>query len=85
MSADRWGQGQRECHGEASLLYATPPPLEVGRRPPGGGGIGGGGVQGGAMGGGVGRVRWGGGVQVGLFGVVVGGGTGSRYLPLPSL
>ena len=43
-----------------------------------------GGVQGGAMGAGVGRVGWGG-VQVGPFGVVGGGGIGSRYLPLPSL
>ena len=37
------------------------------------------------MGGGAGgRVSWGG-VQVGRFGVVKGGGAGSRYLPLPSL
>ena len=36
-------------------------------------------------GGGVGRVGLGGGVQVGQFGVVGGGGIGSRYLPLPSL
>ena len=57
-----------------------------------GGGLGGGG--------GSGRVGWGEGVQVGQFGVVVGGGgpggaiwgvgggrggTGSPYLPLPSL
>ena len=50
------------CHGGAvsSLLYATPPPpVEVGRRPLGGGGVG--------------RVGWGG-SQVGQFGVVVGGG-----------
>ena len=64
-----------------------PPPVEMGRRPPGGGG-GGGALEGGfreGRWGGVGRVGWGGGVQVGRFGVVGGGGTGSRYLPLPSL
>ena len=49
----------------------------------GGGGIGGGGgVQGGAMGGGSGG-SVGGGVQVGQFGVVVGGG--GHRLPLPPL
>ena len=38
------------------------------------------------MGGGGGREgQLGGGVQVGRFGVVKGGGAGSRYLPLPSL
>ena len=38
------------------------------------------------MGGGSGREgQLGGGVQVGRFGVVGGGGTGSRYLPLASL
>ena len=36
--------------GPATPHYATPPPLEVGRRPPGGGGGIGGGVQGGARG-----------------------------------
>ena len=60
-------------------------------------GGGGGGYRRG-WGGGSGRVGWGGGVQVGQFGVVVGGGgsrwgdlgcwggggTGSPYLPLPS-
>ena len=46
----------------------------------------GGGGREGRLGGGVGRVGWGG-SQVGQFGVLVGGGggTGSRYLPLPSL
>ena len=89
--------GTGHGHGGAvsSLLYATPPPVEVGQSPLGGGGGAlEGGVQGGAMGGGgsgrgdgggVGRVGWGGGVQVGQFGVVGGGGIGSRYLPLPSL
>ena len=81
-------------HGWAvpSLLDATPPPVEVGRRPRGGGGGGhlgggsgrgdGGGVQGGAMGGGGREGRLGGGVQVGQFGVVGGGG---HRLPLPPL
>ena len=84
-------------HGGAvsSLLYATPPPpSRSGPKAPWWGG-GGGGVQGGARGGGrEGRLgggggwegQLGGGSQVGQFGVVVGGeGTGSRYLPLPSL
>ena len=63
------------------FVREPPPPVEVGRRPLGGG-IGGG-VQGGVMGGGgpEGRLR-GGGVQVGHFGVVGGGG---HRLPLPPL
>ena len=79
--------------GDPSVLDANyPPQLTVGRRPLGGGGGGSGRANGGGIGGG------GGGVQVGQFGVVVGGGSrwgdlgcwgggggGSPYLPLPSL
>ena len=57
-----------------------PPQLTVGRRPLGGGG--GGGMGGG---GGSGRVGWGGGPGRTIWGVGGGGGTGSPYLPLPSL
>ena len=60
------------------------PPVEMGRKPPkGGGGAKEGGVQGGAMGGGAGG-SVGGGSNWGNLGWW-GGGTGSRYLPLPSL
>ena len=69
-----------------SWTPTTPPPyLTAGRMPPGWGG--GGGREGSGRdhrGGGVGRVGWGGGVQVGRFGVG-GGGAGSPYLHLPSL
>ena len=89
-------QGQQELWnrsptGGASSRFCTrpppPPPSRSGPKAPKGvgGGIGGGGSGRGDPGGGVGRVGWGG-VQVGRFGVVVGGGgAGSRYLPLPSL
>ena len=64
-------------HGWAvpSLLDATPPPVEVGRRPLGGGGGGHwrGGFREGRWGGGFREGRWGGGVQGGAMG---GGGVG---------
>ena len=65
-------------HGGAvsSLLYATPPPSRNGpKAPPRGGG--GGRLEGGfreGRWGAAGRVGWGGGVQVGQFGVGGGGG-----------
>ena len=75
-------------HGEGgnpSVLDAnSPPPLTVGRRPLGGGGGGAleagfrEGRMGGGAGGGLREGPLGGGVQVGQFGVVVGGG-GSRW------
>ena len=87
-------QGYAGGHGGAvpSLLDATLPPSRSGPKAPRGGGGGGvlegGGVQGGAMGGGGrsggsvggGGSRWG---DLGSWGG--GGGTGCRYLPLPSL
>ena len=64
-----------------------PPQLTVGRRPlrggGGGGGMGGGGSRGGEGGGGLGGLV-GGGSRRGDLGWG-GGGTGSPYLPLPSL
>ena len=66
-----------------SLLYATPPPVEVGQRPIGGGGGGGhwrGGVQGGAMGGGGGwEGRLGGGPGGAIWGGGSGGGGGGHH------
>ena len=60
--------------GNPSVLDANyPPQLTVGRRPLG-------------RGGGSGRVGWGGGPGGAVWGVGVGeGGTGSAYLPLPSI
>ena len=74
------------CHGGgvSSLLYATPPPVEVGRRPLGGGG-GGGGIGGGGSGRGDGGGSVGGEGPGGAIWGSGGGGIGSRYLPLPSL
>ena len=84
---------QRGCHmgpgggGGLGSGRQLAPQLTVGRRPLGGGGGGGleggfregrrGGGLGGAGGGGSGRVVWGGGVQVGQFGVM--GGEWSRW------
>ena len=82
-----------ELHGGASPRFCTrlpPPPSRSGPKAPwgggggGGGGIGGG-VQGGAMGGGVQGGAMGVGSRWGNLGWWGGGGTGSRYLPLPSL
>ena len=65
--------GLRPGHGWAvsSLLYASPPPSRNGPKAPGGGGHWSrGSGRGDGGGGAVGRVGWGGGVQVGRFGVV---------------
>ena len=89
----------RVKHGWAvpSLLDATPPPVEVGRRPLGGGGGGGGGHwrggsgRGDGGGGGFREGRWGGGGREGRLGgggpggAIWGSGGGGHRLPLPPL
>ena len=83
----RW-EKRRSPGGGATPRFWTPttPPTNCWPEAPWGGGALEGGSRRGKGGGGLREGRLGGGVQVGRFGVLGGGGgTGSPYLPLPSL